>query len=265
MRVITILLFFVCFISTLQSQQTPVIMDSLIIRDTGGNSRTLNFGIDPTASDSIDMHLGEALLPPFPPGFEARYYLPKNNFDGTYGSYSDFRQGTAPFTGSVEHRIRMQKGASDTVLFEYNLPASINIRLQDGIVGTLLDTMLTGSGSYMNPNPLLYELFKVTVIYDNTTDINESDNVVDDYALLQNYPNPFNPSTTISFKLKENSFVKIHLYNVLGKEAGVITEQFYSAGFHSVNFDASDLAAGVYYYRIISSNFSETKKMVLLK
>lgn len=266
MRVISILVFLICFITTLSGQQTPIIMDSLVISDSG-NRLALKFGIDPSASDSIDWHLGEALLPPPPPpgALDARFYLPKNNFNGTLSSYFDFRQGTVPYTGSIEYRIKMQKGSSDTIKFIYSLSEPITIRLQDGYVGTLIDTMLTGSGTYINPNPLLYELFKLTINYDNATDVKEEQQSIYDYKLFQNFPNPFNPSTLISFNLKENSDVSIKIFNAIGQEMTTLINKYFSAGTHTINFDANNLPAGVYYYQIIAGGFTQTKKMIVLK
>ncbi len=267
MRVISILVFLICFITTLSGQQTPIIMDSLVISDNAGNRLALKFGIDPSASDTIDWQFGEALLPPPPPqgAFDVRFYLPKNNFNGNLSSYFDFRQGSIPFTGSIEHRIKMQKGSNDTIKFTYNFAEPITIRLQDGYIGTLIDTVLTGSGTYINPNPLLYELFKLTINYDNATDVKEEQLTVNDYKLYQNYPNPFNPSTMISFNLKENSDVSIKIFNAIGQQTALLINQYFSAGTHMLNFDANNLPAGVYFYQIIAGEFTQTKKMILLK
>ena len=85
--------------------------------------------------------------------------------------------------------------------------------------------------------------------------------------LFQNYPNPFNPSTNISYQLSSGSFVSLKIYDVLGREVGVLVNEFQTAGMHSVNLMAEkyNLTAGVYFYRLITGNYSSTKKMILLK
>ncbi len=85
------------------------------------------------------------------------------------------------------------------------------------------------------------------------------------FSVSQNYPNPFNPSTKIDFDLPVDGMVSIVLYDMSGKEAARIVNEFRSAGYYTVNFDASGLSSGMYLYRISSDNFSDVKKMMLLK
>lgn len=96
------------------------------------------------------------------------------------------------------------------------------------------------------------------------TDV-EDEGRVTEYSLKQNYPNPFNPSTNISYTLKESGDVSLKVYDVSGKEVMVLENGFKEAGSYNVHFNAGSLSAGVYYYRLISGDFSETKKMVLTK
>ncbi|MEA1980348.1 MAG: T9SS type A sorting domain-containing protein [candidate division Zixibacteria bacterium] len=92
-----------------------------------------------------------------------------------------------------------------------------------------------------------------------------SKEIPDDYALMQNYPNPFNPATDIAFALPEAAHVKLSIYNVLGQEVTILQDDMMEAGQHVINWDARDRASGIYFYRISADNFSETKKMMLLK
>ena len=87
----------------------------------------------------------------------------------------------------------------------------------------------------------------------------------DSYALNQNYPNPFNPSTVLTYALPEAAHVKLTVYNVLGQEVEVLADDAKEAGIHTVNWDAGYLASGVYFYRVETDKFSDTKKMMLLK
>jgi len=87
------------------------------------------------------------------------------------------------------------------------------------------------------------------------------------YVLEQNYPNPFTLSTTIRFGVPDNSFVSLKVYNLLGQEVAVLAEKEFSAGMHSVTFDASHLANGMYFYKIEAkdTDFAGTKKMILFR
>lgn len=85
------------------------------------------------------------------------------------------------------------------------------------------------------------------------------------YELSQNYPNPFNPTTTISFSVPENSHVSLRVFDVLGNEVTTLLDEQVSTGRHEVNFDAGNLASGVYYYTLQAGNFTSTKKLMLMK
>ena len=84
------------------------------------------------------------------------------------------------------------------------------------------------------------------------------------FALYQNYPNPFNPSTTISYDLPSNDFVTLKIYDVLGNEIITLINEEQPAGYHKINFDASALSSGMYFYTLQSGNKILTNKMILL-
>ena len=83
--------------------------------------------------------------------------------------------------------------------------------------------------------------------------------------LDQNYPNPFNPSTTIRFGLPEAGAVQLEVYNALGQKVTELVNGRKAAGWHTISFDASQLASGLYIYRITSGSFVKTNKMLLIK
>ncbi|MEE9573640.1 MAG: T9SS type A sorting domain-containing protein [Candidatus Neomarinimicrobiota bacterium] len=90
------------------------------------------------------------------------------------------------------------------------------------------------------------------------------------FTLFQNYPNPFNPSTSIKFSLPVDSNVKLKLFNMLGQEVGELLNSEISAGIHHIDFNASSLSSGTYFYVLEAngnngSNFNATKKMILLR
>jgi hypothetical protein len=92
-----------------------------------------------------------------------------------------------------------------------------------------------------------------------------SSNLPEEYELQQNYPNPFNPETTITFSLPENSRASLIVYNAIGEQVAELVNEELSAGNYNYHFNASDLTSGVYFYRLQTSSFTETKKMMLLK
>ena len=93
----------------------------------------------------------------------------------------------------------------------------------------------------------------------------ENNNTPSTYSLTQNYPNPFNPTTTISFSLPEQSNVKVVIYDALGNQVDVITDEVKSAGTHSVNWNAVNFASGIYFYKLEAGNFVQARKMILMK
>ncbi len=85
------------------------------------------------------------------------------------------------------------------------------------------------------------------------------------YELMQNYPNPFNSITKISFSIPKEELVEIKLYNILGQEVKTIISKKFLNGIHSVYLDASELTSGIYIYKIQAGNFTDNKKLILIK
>ena len=86
-----------------------------------------------------------------------------------------------------------------------------------------------------------------------------------EFSLQQNYPNPFNPATTIEFSLPQSGFVTLKIYNILGEEVATLVSKKLPAGKHKYDLDASNLASGVYLYRIQAGDYVEAKKMILMR
>jgi hypothetical protein len=85
------------------------------------------------------------------------------------------------------------------------------------------------------------------------------------YKLSQNYPNPFNPTTKIDFAIPKNGFVTLKIYDVLGREVRKLVNETKTAGYYSVDFNASEFSSGVYFYKLESNGFSDVKRMMLIK
>ncbi len=109
--------------------------------------------------------------------------------------------------------------------------------------------------------------FDGTIEYSNEVIVEVS--APEKFVLLQNYPNPFNPSTTIGFSIPQTSNITIDIFNVVGERVASLVKNTLEAGYHQINFDASNLSSGTYIYQLKASGqngtFVETKKMLLMK
>lgn len=95
--------------------------------------------------------------------------------------------------------------------------------------------------------------------------VNTGTQTPEKYALYQNYPNPFNPNTTIKFQISNNSFVSLKIYDLLGREIATLVNKNLNAGTYEVNFNGENFSSGMYFYKITSGNFTDVKKLVLIK
>lgn len=119
------------------------------------------------------------------------------------------------------------------------------------------------AGGYVSSN---FDAVDSTVFINvGISDVKEYNAQVHSFSLAQNYPNPFNPSTTMKFNLKQSGMVNLTVYDIMGREIATLINDFNAAGEHEVRFNASQLASGVYLYRLRMSDQVVTKKMLLLK
>jgi hypothetical protein len=85
------------------------------------------------------------------------------------------------------------------------------------------------------------------------------------YSLENNFPNPFNPTTRISYSIPANSLVTLKVYDMTGREVATLVNEEKSEGSYSIDFNASNLSSGVYFYKLTAGNFTDTKRMLLVK
>lgn len=159
------------------------------------------------------------------------------NIDETYPSVSSWNKGTAG--GPYELNIVYMKDPGVG-------PASFNGN------GTLAPA---------SRNQLIYRKLTGT----SPIGISNNQNILKNYHLAQNFPNPFNPTTKIEYNLLKTGMVTLKVYDVLGREVASLVNEVQTAGVKSIEFNAQDLTSGIYIYKISAGDFTDTKKMILIK
>jgi subtilisin-like proprotein convertase family protein len=111
----------------------------------------------------------------------------------------------------------------------------------------------------------LLKAWCLVITYTNCTGIQQTIEIPNYYSLGQNYPNPFNPVTNIKFSIPQSQDVKLVVFDILGREVATLVNEYKTSGVYQVDFDASHLASGVYFYSLQTPNFTQTKRMLLVK
>jgi hypothetical protein len=149
-----------------------------------------------------------------------------------------------------------------TIQIDGNQATVHYLYMEDAIPGiAVFNGQVAGQNSWSTDTKWLYDTMTFTLL----TGVKGENNVVNSFELKQNYPNPFNPTTKISYSVANKSDVSLKVYDVLGKEVATLVNTTKDAGNYEVNFNASDLASGLYIYKLTAGNFVSTKKMMLLK
>lgn len=153
--------------------------------------------------------------------------------------------------GNVLHENYLRVGGQDNRFY------SVELTNDNGFI-------LSGNSSTSsNVMSLMVKTDSTGQIY--PVGINNSNFILEEFKLNQNYPNPFNPVTKISYSLPKNSHISLVVYDILGKEIITLANEKQNAGEYSVVFDGSNFASGLYFYKLQTDQFFETKKMLLLK
>ncbi|MCB0729021.1 MAG: T9SS type A sorting domain-containing protein [Ignavibacteriae bacterium] len=121
----------------------------------------------------------------------------------------------------------------------------------------------------MDDNTGVYQIWTAPVNIDEIGISQISSVIPEGYSLGQNYPNPFNPNTVINYQIPKAGSVKLKVYDALGNEVATLVDRNQNAGTYEVTFSAKDagtaLSSGVYFYRLETDDFTENKRMVLIK
>jgi len=205
------------------------------------------YGCHPFGLSDFDLTWGPLQIP------ESRKILFHHYEACAGGDYNIYISTTAMGEGVLSKTINSNYcDWSDTI--EINIPVNINEEFYFRI----------NNYSDFYPNADIVK-FRIEP-QDNSTNVSlNNDELKSKYDLIQNFPNPFNPVTKISFSIPKPEVVQIIVYDILGKEIKSILNEYKQAGTYEFEFDASILPSGVYLYRMISANYSETKKMLLLR
>jgi hypothetical protein len=174
------------------------------------------------------------------------------------------------YTGQYENNIDSDPLFVDTT--------SSNFRLTDSspCIGAGIDSIEVGSTMYYCPPFCFYGGSRPNPVGSmpdigacesplGTSGVEDEESIPNAFALQQNYPNPFNPVTNIQYAVSSRQFVKLTVYDVLGNEIATLADEYKPAGKYEVEFNASTLPSGVYFYQLKAGDFIQTRKMILLK
>ncbi len=183
--------------------------------------------------------------------FELPPTAPSGIFDVRYSTNT-----VAEPLGQAGHLIHLNSVAYPIKMRAKNL-GGMALHVNDIINGSLLDgTLKEGTELIVARNLERIQIREVGTVGKQLPTV---------YELNQNYPNPFNPSTVIKFALPKDSHVSMSVYNVIGQKVAELVNADYVAGYHQIEFNASDIASGMYLYKLEAGGFVQTKKMLILK
>lgn len=181
-------------------------------------------------------------------------FYPTNNEMVLIGLAYTFKDGLIIGTGilEIESASSNYSQFSAEILGNNQIPDSIMIQFQ------IFSNSQTdpGMGSYA---------FIDQLSFGQATDVEETNQNPNEFRLAQNYPNPFNPSTSIQYRVSSISQVILKVYDILGNEVATLVDEYKPAGSYEIDFNASKLTSGVYFYKLQAGGFVVTKKMILLR
>lgn len=242
---------------------TPV--DKLYCWDVNGNSLT-GFPVGPLNAINSQILIGDI-------DNDNNMELIIDDNTGDAGKYLAYNHDGTPVTGWP---ITFTGGSM------FNVPALTDIDRngildiigsgQLGFTGASIYVYLWNTGKNYTPSRIVLPVFQYNVRHDGVYNRpslvsvgNNPSSVNTGFELKQNYPNPFNPSTTINFSIPKSGFVKLAVFDLLGKEVASLVNETRSAGNYEINFNASNLSSGIYVYKITSGEFTASKQMILIK
>lgn len=198
-------------------------------------------------------------------------HISRPSFNGTDpgcggGGCHSFQDGqVSAIVSDLQVQITIS-GTSNDVAGELVDASGTVVAFNNGTSSNPFTLTAPGPGTYTinagYAGPLRWDSASISI---SVTDVGENTSNPTEFILHDNYPNPFNPSTTIRYSIPEASFTSIKIYDVIGNEISTLVNESKLAGTYEVEFNASDLSSGIYYYNIQAGSFNETKKMILMK
>jgi len=169
----------------------------------------------------------------------------------------------------AQYVLRLNGVRVDTVFVDQNAGSGAWVEIMAHFIQAGTDVRLELTDAMSPPVPgavLRADAIRFQWVSDSTTDIkNAGTDIPSEFSLDQNYPNPFNPSTTIKIHVAKQGHVSVRIYNVLGQEVATLLNEHKEPGTYEVRFEASELASGVYLFRLSAGTFTQTRKMILAR
>lgn len=217
-----------------------------------------------------------------PLSFSDGVTLKEVNFAGTRTEYFDLKVANidneqnrviiglvTQLTPEFKPDLTEGEGAVAHLVFEVNDPSLKEVRLEPIVIEEPRHALMFVYHNY-GPNGPYGQRVEEPEFEGVSFSLTGDAELPTEYALAQNYPNPFNPTTDISFSLPNASFVSLEVFNVLGQKVNTLMNADMPAGAHTITWDGtsssgSTVSSGVYFYRLTAGNFTDTRKMMMLK
>ena len=191
------------------------------------------------------------------------------------GSSTRFRFCIDEYTGTAwgDHEVsnwtNINWNGWKLVEWKLNDPNSVGTWIGDEILNgqyyRIDSYQLTKTSESLISGAIYFDDLRAVKKIDGTTSVDEQNIIPDEFLLLQNFPNPFNPHTLINYQLPVGGNVSLKVYDILGNEIKTLVAGYKPAGKYTVEFNAAGLPSGVYFYRLRVGNYTDTRKMILMK
>ena len=195
-------------------------------------------------------------------------------FEAYFDVYT-YRTPNTPWTKNAKYIIHSDEGDEEIIVDQSNLQLKGwhkigTAKFSEGLKSVVtLDNSLLENGKYLVADAVMIMINRklspdvIVSVEDSEKEITQ--NLPSKFMLEQNYPNPFNPTTSIEYSVPSSEYVSLKVYDVLGNEVASLVNENKNAGSYRIDFNASTLSSGVYFYKITAGNYTETKKMMLIK